>query len=56
MPTGQGEVGPVLLSPYEDGHYSNRKVKQGSLPKLVTSWGLCEDISSGLIVLLYAKS
>jgi hypothetical protein len=27
MSSGQGEIGTVLLSPFEDGHYSNRAMK-----------------------------
>ena len=23
MPTGQGDIGTILLSPFEDGHYSD---------------------------------
>jgi hypothetical protein len=30
MPTGQGEVGTKLLSPFEDGHYSNQEESKGS--------------------------
>ena len=24
MPTGQGDIGIILLSPFEDGHYSDK--------------------------------
>ena len=31
MPTRQGEIGTVLLSFFEDGHYSNRNIKRDTL-------------------------
>ena len=49
MPTRQGEIGTVLLSPFEDGHYSNQEKVEVTHRKLLGKYcSLCYSISCGL--------
>ena len=41
MPTRQGEIGTILLFPFEDGHYSNRKQIEVTYCSYVVRGSVC---------------
>ena len=57
MPARQGEIGTQLLSPFEDGHYSNRGTSKNHRPYFLANSDVSDiNISYGLGCLLVTKS